>query len=293
MRFVTCLGPDGVEEPAVLSADGTAVTPLRWLGLPCDTLTEAIPQLTPAVRAGLALALSAIPSVPLDAVQLQSPIPCPAQDVVCLGINYMAHSDEAERYSADAFATQHQDAIYFSKRVTRAVPDGGFIEAHTDLVKKLDYECELAVVLGRDVKDVPAGQTRDYVFGYTILNDVSARDVQTAHKQWYFGKSLDGFTPIGPCIVTADEIVFPPALHITARVNGELRQDSTTDLLITSIADIIEELSSGMTLLPGTIISTGTPSGVGMGFDPPKFLKPGDVVECTIDGIGTLRNTVR
>ena len=102
MRFVTCLGPDGVEEPAVLSADGTAVTPLRWLGLPCDTLTEAIPQLTPAVRAGLALALSAIPSVPLDAVQLQSPIPCPAQDVVCLGINYMAHSDEAEKYSADA-----------------------------------------------------------------------------------------------------------------------------------------------------------------------------------------------
>ena len=122
MRFVTCLGPDGVEEPAVLSADGTAVTPLRWLGLPCDTLTEAIPQLTPAVRAGLALALSAIPSVPLDAVQLQSPIPCPAQDVVCLGINYMAHSDEAEKYSADAFSTQHQDAIYFSKRVTRAVP---------------------------------------------------------------------------------------------------------------------------------------------------------------------------
>lgn len=113
MRFVTCLTPDGVEEPAVLSADGTAVTPLRWLGLPCDTLTEAIPQLTPAVRAGLALALSAIPSVPLDAVQLQSPIPCPAQDVVCLGINYMAHSDEAEKYSADAFSTKHQDAIYF------------------------------------------------------------------------------------------------------------------------------------------------------------------------------------
>ena len=166
MRFVTCLGPDGVEEPAVLSADGTAVTPLRWLGLPCDTLTEAIPQLTPAVRAGLALALSAIPSVPLDAVQLQSPIPCPAQDVVCLGINYMAHSDEAERYSADAFATQHQDAIYFSKRVTRAVPDGGFIEAHTDLVKKLDYECELAVVLGRDAKDVPAIVTADEFEAY-------------------------------------------------------------------------------------------------------------------------------
>ena len=265
MRFVTCLGPDGVEEPAVLSADGTAVTPLRWLGLPCDTLTEAIPQLTPAVRAGLALALSAIPSVPLDAVQLQSPIPCPAQDVVCLGINYMAHSDEAEKYSADAFATQHQDAIYFSKRVTRAVPDGGFIEAHTDLVKKLDYECELAVVLGRDAKDVPAGQTRDYVFGYTILNDVSARDVQTAHKQWYFGKSLD----------------------------GEKRQDSNTRLQIFDIDHVIHELSQGMTLKAGTIIATGTPAGVGMGMDPPQFLQPGDTVRCEIDGIGSLANTVR
>ena len=293
MRFVTCRLPDGAEDPAILSPDGTQIWPLSWLGLSYETLSDAIPFLTPQVRAGLQLAIAGIPALPVDAVQLQSPIPCPAQDVVCLGINYMAHSDEAEKYSADAFATKHQDAIYFSKRVSRAVPDGGFIEAHTDLVQKLDYECELAVVLGKDARDVPAGQTKDYVFGYTILNDVSARDVQTAHKQWYFGKSLDGFTPIGPCIVTADEIVFPPALHITARVNGELRQDSTTDLLITSIADIIEELSSGMTLLPGTIISTGTPSGVGMGFDPPKFLKPGDVVECTIDGIGTLRNTVR
>ena len=293
MRFVTCRLPDGMEDPAILSQDGTQVWPLSWLGLSYETLSDAIPFLTPQVRFGLQLAISGIPALPVEAVTLQSPIPCPAQDVVCLGINYMAHSDEAEKYSADAFSTQHQDAIYFSKRVTRAVPDGGAIEAHTDLVRKLDYECELAVVLGKDAKDVPAGQTKDYVFGYTILNDVSARDVQTAHKQWYFGKSLDGFTPMGPCIVTADEIVFPPALHITARVNGELRQDSTTDLLITSIADIIEELSSGMTLLPGTIISTGTPSGVGMGFDPPKFLKPGDVVECAIEGIGTLRNTVR
>ena len=238
MRFVTCLGPDGVEEPAVLSADGTAVTPLRWLGLPCDTLTEAIPQLTPAVRAGLALALSAIPSVPLDAVQLQSPIPCPAQDVVCLGINYMAHSDEAEKYSADAFATQHQDAIYFSKRVSRAVPDGGFIEAHTDLVQKLDYECELAVVLGKDAKDVPAGPIR-------------------------------------------------------SRVNGELRQDSNTKLQIFDIDHVIHELSQGMTLKAGTIIATGTPAGVGMGMDPPQFLHPGDTVQCEIEGIGTLTNTVR
>ena len=292
MRFVTCLGPDGVEEPAVLSADGTAVTPLRWLGLPCDTLTEAIPQLTPAVRAGLALALSAIPSVPLDAVQLQSPIPCPAQDVVCLGINYMAHSDEAEKYSADAFATQHQDAIYFSKRVNRATDPGAGIPSHRDIVTDLDYEAELAVIIGREASHVREEDVKDYIFGYTIINDVSARTLQTRHKQWYFGKGLDGFLPMGPCIATVDELSYPPKVQVQSRVNGELRQDSNTELLIFDISHIVSELSQGMTLKPGTIIATGTPAGVGMGFDPPKFLVPGDVVECTIEGIGTIANKV-
>lgn len=292
MRFITCRLPDGVEDPAILSEDGRQVWPLSWLGLSYETLSEAIPFLTPQVRYGLSLAIAGIPALPVEAVTLESPIPAPAQDVICLGINYMAHSDEAEKYSAAAFATKHEDAIYFSKRVTRAVPDNGPIEAHTDLVKKLDYECELAVVLGRDARDVPAGQTRDYIFGYTILNDVSARDVQTAHKQWYFGKSLDGFTPMGPVLVTADEIAYPPALEITSRVNGELRQKSNTALLITSIGQILEELTGGMTLLPGTIIATGTPAGVGMGFDPPRFLQSGDTVECAIEGIGTLCSTV-
>jgi 2-keto-4-pentenoate hydratase/2-oxohepta-3-ene-1,7-dioic acid hydratase in catechol pathway len=160
-------------------------------------------------------------------------------------------------------------------------------------VDSLDYECELGVIIGKDAKNVKTEDAAEYIFGYTIVNDVSARNLQTRHKQWYFGKSLDGFTPIGPCIVTADEIPFPPKLKITATVNGELRQDSATDLLITGIPEIIAELSSGMTLLPGTIIATGTPSGVGMGFDPPKFLKSGDVVECAVEGIGTLRNIVR
>ena len=149
------------------------------------------------------------------------------------------------------------------------------------------------VVLGRDARDVPAGQTRDYIFGYTILNDVSARDVQTAHKQWYFGKSLDGFTPIGPCIVTADAFAdYPPRLGIRSFVNGEKRQDSNTALQIFDIDHVIAELSQGMTLKAGTIIATGTPAGVGMGMDPPQFLKPGDVVRCEIEGIGTLTNPV-
>ncbi len=211
MRFVTCLWPDGVEEPAVLSADGTAVSPLRWLGLPCETLSEAIPHSDPAVRAGLQLAIAAIPACPWMPCSCRALFPARHRTLCAWASTTWLTRTKRRKYSADAFATKHQDAIYFSKRVTRAVPDGGFIEAHTDLVKKLDYECELAVVLGRDAKDVPAGQTKDYVFGYTILNDVSARDVQTAHKQWYFGKSLDGFTPIGPCIVTADEFDSLPA----------------------------------------------------------------------------------
>ena len=230
--------------------------------------------------------------ISLSDVTLLAPIPRPKQDVICLGINYKAHADEAERYS-DAFKKERPIPIYFSKRVTEAVAPNGFIESHPGLVERLDYEAELAVIIGKKAKHVKADDAADYIFGYTVLNDVSARLLQTTHKQWYFGKGLDGFTPMGPCITSADEIAFPPALQISSRINGELRQDSVTDLLITSIEDIIEELSSGMTLMPGTIIATGTPSGVGMGFDPPKFLKSGDVVECSIEGIGTLRNVVR
>ena len=236
----------------------------------------------------------AILPFPVAGLKLCAPIPRPLQDIVCLGINYDEHAKEAGGFSKEAFGGERPYTIYFSKRVSRAVPDGGFIEAHTDLVQKLDYECELAVVLGKDARDVPAGQTKDYVFGYTILNDVSARDVQTAHKQWYFGKSLDGFTPIGPCIVTADEFdTYPPKLGIRSFVNGEKRQDSNTGLQIFDIDHVIHELSQGMTLKAGTIIATGTPAGVGMGMDPPQFLKPGDTVRCEIDGIGSLTNTVR
>ena len=160
MRFVTCRLPDGVEDPAILSQDGTQVWPLSWLGLSYETLSDAIPFLTPQVRFGLQLAISGIPALPVEAVTLQSPIPCPAQDVVCLGINYMAHSDEAEKYSADAFSTKHQDAIYFSKRVSRAVPDGGFIEAHTDLVQKLTTSVSWPWCWARTPRMCPPGRPK-------------------------------------------------------------------------------------------------------------------------------------
>ena len=282
MKLVTYLH-DGRESVGLLEAD--SVRPLPFADM--NALIEAPrAQLEAAVQAAGA-------ALPLSTVTLLAPLPRPRQDVICLGINYRAHADESTRYDAAAFGGERPVPIYFSKRVSEAVPPQGYIESHPGLVERLDYEAELAVIIGRTARNVAAADVADYIFGYTVLNDVSARLLQTTHKQWYFGKGLDGFTPMGPCITAADEISFPPALAISSRVNGEPRQDSTTDLLITGIADIIAELSSGMTLLPGTIIATGTPAGVGMGFDPPKFLKPGDVVECSIENIGTLRNTVR
>ncbi len=231
--------------------------------------------------------------VPLAEVELLAPIPRPRQDILCLGMNYKDHADEAAQYNAEAFTKEKPVAVYFSKRVSQAVAPEGDIERHAGLVERLDYEVELGVILGKAARNVKAEEAGDYIFGYTVINDVSARDVQTSHKQWYFGKSLDGFTPMGPCIVTADEIAFPPALDISSAVNGEPRQHSNTRLFLTGIPALLEELTAGMTLLPGTIIATGTPAGVGMGFDPPKFLQSGDVVECTIQDIGTIRNTVR
>ena len=277
----------GAEYVGALTADGKGVLPL-----PAADMNTLIETMTPADLRSAAAAAERGGAVPLADVELLAPIPRPRQDVVCLGMNYRDHAEESARYSADAFTKDSAAAVYFSKRVSEAWKPGGVIPRHAGLTDRLDYEAELAVVLGKAARDVKAADAADYIFGYTVLNDVSARDLQTGHKQWYFGKSLDGFTPMGPVLVTADEIAYPPALEITCRVNGELRQQSNTALLITSIGQILEELTAGMTLLPGTIIATGTPAGAGMGFDPPKFLQSGDVVECAIEGIGALRSTV-
>ena len=286
MKLITCrLG--SAEHIGVLTADGSGFLPL-----PVPDMNTLIETMSPADLRSAVTAAERGSALALSDVELLAPIPHPRQDVLCLGMNYRAHEAEAARYSADAFTKETPAAVYFSKRVSEAGKPDGVIPRHAGLTDRLDYEAELAVVLGRAARDVKAADAADYIFGYTILNDVSARDLQTGHKQWYFGKSLDGATPMGPVLVTADEIAYPPALEITCRVNGELRQQSNTSLLITSIGQILEELTAGMTLLPGTIIATGTPAGVGMGFDPPKFLQSGDVVECAIEGIGTLRSTV-
>lgn len=234
-------------------------------------------------------------AVDLDSpdVTLLSPIPHPRQDVICLGINYSEHAKEAESFDKEAFSKDRPDPIFFSKRVSYSQGTGDVIPMHEDICDSLDYEAELGVVIGRQASKVRAEDALDYIFGYTVINDVSARNLQTRHKQWYFGKSLDGFTPMGPCIVSKDEFDGIPALPIKTYVNGELRQSSNTANLITGIPEIIEILSAGMTLEPGTVIATGTPSGVAMGMDPPSFLKDGDEVVCEIEGIGRLVNICR
>ncbi len=223
-------------------------------------------------------------------IRLMSPIPRPAQDVICLGMNFRDHTAEAARF--DPVMVRENKAVYFSKRVSETVPPSGTIPSHPEITHALDYEAEIAFIVGRDAFRVSEEDAAEHIFGYTILNDVSARDLQTAHKQFYFGKSLDGFAPMGPCIVTRDEFAWPPVIRLRCYVNGEKRQEGCTDQWVFSCAQVLAELSGGMTLKSGTIVSMGTPAGVGMGFVPPKYLRPGDVVRCEADGIGILENTV-
>lgn len=281
----------------VVSQDEKWIYPLQSIGMDYTTMQDVIENISDSelqlLEHASGLENSRIDgAAPRDEVKILAPIPNPVQDVICLGINYMAHAEESARYKKEAFGGERPYAIYFSKRVDRAVAAGEGIPSHRDIVTDLDYEAELAVIIRKEARNVAPEQVKDYIFGYTIINDVSARTLQTRHKQWYFGKSLDGFLPMGPCITTVNSLPYPPKVQVQSRVNGELRQDSNTDLLIFGIDHIVSELSQGMTLKPGTVIATGTPAGVGMGFDPPKFLKPGDVVECSIEGIGSIANTV-
>lgn len=277
----------------VLKNDGSEVVPVNYLGCSAIDMNTFLDVQNEKKLEKLDRNKELMQGIPLDEVQILSPIPHPKQDVVCLGINYYAHAEEAARFHDEAFGGERPVPIYFSKRINRALADGEEIDGHLDIVDSLDYEAELAVIIGKDARNVKPEEVFEYVFGYTILNDMSARNLQTSHKQWYFGKSLDDFTPIGPWIVTKDEFKNPPALPIRSYVNGELRQDSNTELMINGIEKVICELTQDMTLQAGTIIAMGTPAGVGMGFEPPKFLKKGDIVKCEIEGIGTMTNKIK
>jgi len=274
---------------------GTAVIDIAALGVTYQSMNELIEKATDEEWKQLTQMVQSLDDsrfVPLDQVTLCAPIPYPRQDMICLGINYLEHAVESARYKEEAFGGERPFAVYFSKRIGEAVADGGVIPAYEGLVDSLDYEAEFAVIIGKDAKNVAEEDVYEYLLGYTIINDVSARNLQTRHKQWYFGKSLDGFTPMGPCIVTKDHFTWPPHVPVRSYVNGELRQNGNTEQLIFDVAHVVSELSQGMTLKAGTIIATGTPAGAGMGFVPPRFLKKGDEVVCEIEGIGRITNVV-
>jgi 2-keto-4-pentenoate hydratase/2-oxohepta-3-ene-1,7-dioic acid hydratase in catechol pathway len=224
---------------------------------------------------------------------VQAPIPTPRKNVFCVGRNYAEHIAEGDRaQNQKVGVTEHP--VYFTKPSTAVVGPDAMIPIFPELSESIDYEVELAVVIGKSGRNIKKADAYDYIFGYSIANDITARDVQRRHGGQYFkGKALDGSCPFGPYIVTADQIDNPHNLGIRLSVNDEMRQDGNTQDMIFDIPTLIESLSQGLTLEPGDIIATGTPSGVGYAMEPPRFLKSGDVVVCEIDQIGTLRNTLR
>ncbi len=230
----------------------------------------------------------------LQHVHLLAPIPRPRRNILGIGMNYRSHFEECRRASlarGGPDLAMPAAPIVFTKMPETVVGPGAPIAYPHGVSTALDYEGELAVVIGRGGKHIAVTDAMQHVFGYTIVNDLTARDVQDAHKQWFLGKSLDTFCPMGPYLVSAEDVDVA-ALAVKCWVNGELRQRGHTGDLIFSVAELIHHISKGMTLLPGDVITTGTPAGVGMGFEPPRYLRPGDIVEIEISGMGRLVNRV-
>lgn len=272
MKFVTFF--DG-EQPSLGVVDSDHVYPLEDLGLEYFDMIELIEQLTEAEKAALKVAIENEESqgLPLDQVELLAPIPLP-RDIIAVSQNYATHVKETMEgqgleYKNPAYCS------YFFKRVNQAVAPDGDICLHAAITKELDYEVELGFVIGKECRNATQADALDYVFGYTISNDISARDIQRNLPQYSYAKGLDDTTPLGPWIVTKDEITDPQKLDIICRVNGETRQSGNTDDMIFDIAYVIEDLSKGMTLYPGDVILTGTPSGIGGGYEtspvPPRW----------------------
>lgn len=290
MKLLTFRNKSDARACAGVSFDGTTVYPLSALGYGDMDALEFIKAVGCRFD-GVPIPVGAEP-LPLEGLELLAPIPHPERNVICIGLNYKAHVAESNN-AGILGKVEKPEAVYFTKNVNEALAPGGLIDGHFDICDALDYETELAVVLGRDAYRVSREEAGDYIFGFSVINDVTDRSLQKGRGQWFLGKSLDTFFPMGPWIVTRDELGTAPNLPIRSYVNGELRQNGFTGDLIHSVAEIIEDLSRGMTLKAGTILATGTPAGVGMGFDPPKYLVSGDVVRCEIDGIGILENRVK
>lgn len=285
MRLVTYQDESGIHLGAL--RDDTVVA--------LDDVAPDMLALIDSGEEGLARARAALErsetTRPLGAVRLLAPIPRPRQNVICLGMNYVAHAIESDR-ARGREPKLPEYPVFFTKAVTSVCGPDDDIPLDLNATKQFDYEVEMAFVIGRGGKNIAREDALSHIFGYTIVNDISARDLQNQHQQFFKGKSLDRTCPIGPWIVTADEIPDPGALGLRLRLNGETRQESITGDLIFDIPSIIVWLSLGQTVEPGMIVSTGTPSGVGMGRTPPAYMQAGDVVEAEVDGIGVLRNRI-
>ena len=277
MLLVTFSVADATPRLGVL-ADGS-VRPVEG---PTDMLSfiQAGPDVTSGLRYGAAL--------PLDSVRLHAPFR-PGK-IIGVGLNYVEHVEESHR-SLDTAKDLPDRPVLFSKPGTAVVGPGEPILHDGDLTEQLDWECELAVVIGRTARRVHREDALSYVFGYSVMNDISARD-QRRGGQWFFSKGQDSYAPFGPAVRTADEVPDPQALSLGLRVNGEVKQKGSTAHMLFPVAALIADITSGMTLEPGDVITTGSPHGVGAAQNPPQFLRPGDVVEATVEGIGTLRNPV-
>ena len=247
-----------------------------------------------AIRPALEDALASRPAVPLDSVRLHAPLR-PVRNIFCVGKNYSDHVREFGRSGYDT--PERSEAIpeapvIFTKATTSVTGPFDDIDPHHGVTKELDYEAELGVIIGVGGRGITREHAFEHVWGYTIIDDYTARDLQRLHGQWLLGKSLDTHCPMGPYAVSADEVADVTALVVESRVNGELRQSAPIADLIFDIPTLIETISAGITLLPGDVIATGTPAGVGIGFDPPKFMTSGDTIEISITGLGTQRNRI-
>ncbi len=227
-----------------------------------------------------------------DGISLLAPVEHGVHDIICVGVNYSDHLAETKEHLAGALSDDFSGTVYFGKRASRILGPDETIKGRHDIDDRVDYEAELAVIMGKSCKAVSRADAEKYIFGYSVFNDLSSRMLQTKHSQWLMGKSLDDYSIMGPVIVDRTELPLPLELNIKSYVNGELRQNSNTRYLIKNVSGLIEELSRGITLDPGDIIATGTPAGVGMGFVPPKFLKKGDRETCEIEKIGQLTNVI-
>ena len=258
-----------------------------------DSIQALIEEGEPALYEARSLAERADQQAVVTEVELRAPIPHPRRNVFCMGWNYLTHFEEGRGRRGDRQEELPEYPAFFDKPTTTVIGPHDDIPFDPNFSEKMDYEAELAVVIGRAGRSIPAAEALDHIFGYTLANDVTARDVQRRHGgQWLKGKGMDGSCPLGPWIVTVDEIRDPQNLPVQCHVNGVQKQDSNTRFMVFPITRLIEELSLAMTLLPGDILLTGTPEGVGYARTPPEYLSPGDEVTVTVPDIGSITNRV-